>query len=159
MPIQSLSASNLPQPGDVVGPAIRQMTAERILRYADCIADLSAVEVRRNSGADTNIHNDQEFARSQGLSRPIADGMISTNWILSLLVDKFGANCLGSIQLRTKYIAPIYEGQQVQTFAKVVGAEPRDDAVLYTLEVWCEVDARNVTVGDATLSIALAPAR
>jgi hypothetical protein len=79
--------------------------------------------------------------------------MISTNWIMSLLIDVFGDGILEHGALRTKYIAPVYEDQSLVTCARVasVAQEPEGGAV-YHLDVWCEDETgRKYTVGDATV--------
>src|SRR5690606_32959269 len=87
------------------------------------------------------IHDDDEYAKSQGLPGIIADGMISTNWIQGLLVDVFGPQFACRSRLSTKYIAPVYENQIVIACAKVntvvVNAEGK---TVYTLDVWAEDD-------------------
>jgi enoyl-CoA hydratase/carnithine racemase len=68
----------------------RPMTRERMRWYVD-IQDT----VYYNDGrihAQPTIHDDDAYAKKQGLPGIIADGMISTNWILSLLIDVFGAD-------------------------------------------------------------------
>jgi 3-hydroxybutyryl-CoA dehydratase len=76
--------------------------------------------------------------------------MVSTNWILSLLVDVFGPDAATRGRLRTKYIAPIYEDQVVIACAKVDTVTHDGGNPVYDLTVWCEDDrGKKVTVGDA----------
>jgi acyl dehydratase len=106
--------------------------------------------------AEPTIHDDDEFARSQGLPGIIADGMLSTNWLLSLLMDAFGEDALAPGSLRTRYIAPAFEDVVITAAARVVAADPEADGrVRYALELWCE-DAvgKKLTVGDATVRAA-----
>ena len=82
--------------------------------------------------------------------------MISTNWIMGLLVDVFGQEFARKGKLRTKYIAPIYEDQVVISCARVTAIDDRPTArPRIDLEVWCEDDtAKKLTVGEATASYA-----
>ena len=79
--------------------------------------------------------------------------MVSTNWILGLLVDVFGADAASKGRLRTKYIAPIYEDGVVITCAKVTSAVANEQGeTVYGVEVWCEDDTgKKLTVGDAVV--------
>jgi hypothetical protein len=77
--------------------------------------------------------------------------MISTNWIMGLLLDAFGRDALRKGKLRTKYIAPIYENEIVIAVARVSALTHGPDGErALRLDVWCETGSgRKVTVGDA----------
>ena len=141
----------------VVGSEIRgrtsPMTRERIQWYDDGLESAVYGYFRR---CGVNIHTDDEFARSQGLPAIIADGMMSTNWISSMLVSEFGVDYLERGQLRTKFIKPIFEDEVIATRGKVVGVEKlANGAVRYSLEVWCEdKDGVKRTDGDAQVEVA-----
>jgi 3-hydroxybutyryl-CoA dehydratase len=140
------------QVGTLLRAAPRQMTRERMRWYIDTHATVEADDGRIHQGPPT-IHDDDDFARSQGLPGIIADGMVSTNWILGLLLDTFGQDFARKGRLRTKYVKPIYEDQAVVSCAKVRQVEKTPDGMTaYHLDVWCESDAKEVlTVGEATV--------
>jgi 3-hydroxybutyryl-CoA dehydratase len=126
--------------------APREMTRERMRWYVDAQPTVAADNGRIQTQEPT-IHDDDDYAKKQGLPGIIADGMISTNWIMGLLMDTFGEEFITRGKLRTKYIAPIYEDQVVISCAKVTAI----DGNAYKLEVWCEDDtAKKLTVGEAT---------
>jgi 3-hydroxybutyryl-CoA dehydratase len=126
--------------------APREMTRERMRWYVDAQPTVAADNGRIQTQEPT-IHDDDDYAKKQGLPGIIADGMISTNWIMGLLMDTFGEEFITKGKLRTKYIAPIYEDQVVISCAKVTAI----DGNAYKLEVWCEDDtAKKLTVGEAT---------
>jgi 3-hydroxybutyryl-CoA dehydratase len=130
--------------------APREMTRERMRWYVDAQPTVAADNGRIQTQEPT-IHDDDDYAKKQGLPGIIADGMISTNWIMGLLMDTFGEEFITKGKLRTKYIAPIYEDQVVISCAKVTAIQKAGDANAYTLEVWCEDDtAKKLTVGEAT---------
>jgi hypothetical protein len=130
----------------------RTMTRERMRWYVD-IQDTVYYDDGRIHPQAPTIHDDEDYAREQGLRGIIADGMISTNWIMSLLIDVFGDGILEHGGLRTKYIAPVYEDQSLVTCARVASvAQEPEGSVVYHLDVWCEDDTgRKYTVGDATV--------
>ena len=128
----------------------RLMTRERMRWYVD-IQETVQQDTGRIVTQPPTIHDDDAYARKQGLPGIISDGMISTNWILSLLVDVFGPDAASKGRLRTKYIAPIYEDGVVIACAKVSSAVANATGeTVYELEVWCEDETgKKLTVGDA----------
>jgi acyl dehydratase len=135
--------------GSELRAAPREMTRERMRWYVDAQPTVAHDDGRIHTQEPT-IHDDDGYARSQGLPGIIADGMISTNWIMGLLLDTFGTEFLHKGKLRTKYIAPIYENQVVISCARVTAIEQSGDTTTYHMEVWCEDDtAKKLTVGEA----------
>lgn len=128
----------------------RPMTRERMRWYVDAQPTIAADDGRIHTQPPT-IHDDDDYAKSQGLPGIISDGMISTNWIQGLLCDVFGVAMASRSRLRTKYIQPIYEDQVVICVARVAAVTTTEaGASRYDLEVWCEDDTgKKLTVGDA----------
>ncbi|MEJ8573014.1 MaoC family dehydratase [Microbaculum marinum] len=148
-------AGFVPEVGTEFRLAPRPMTRERMRWYVDAQPTVAADDGRIHT-QDPTIHDDDDYARKQGLPGIIADGMISTNWIMGLLVDLFGRGVAERCRLRTKYIAPIYEDQVVVTCARVSRvARDADGVAAISLDVWCEDDtAGKLTVGEATVFVA-----
>jgi 3-hydroxybutyryl-CoA dehydratase len=138
------------QVGTEVRLAPRPMTRERMRWYVD-IQETVQVDDGRIHAQPPTIHDDDAYAKKQGLPGIISDGMITTNWIHGLLIDMFGPAAAGTGRLCTKYIRPIYEDQVVITAAKVLSVLDNErQETVYTLEVWCEDDqGHKLTVGDA----------
>ena len=127
----------------------RLMTRERMRWYVD-IQETVQQDTGRIVTQPPTIHDDDAYAKKQGLPGIISDGMVSTNWILGLLVDVFGPDAATRGRLRTKYIAPIYEDQAVIACAKLASVTNDAGNAVYDLEVWCEDDkGKKLTVGDA----------
>ena len=128
----------------------RPMTRERMRWYVD-IQDTVQADTGRIVTQPPTIHDDDAYAKKQGLPGIIADGMISTNWILGLLVDVFGPEAAGKGRLRTKYIAPVYEDQVIISCARVRSSHrDTDGTTVYALDVWCEdASGLKVTIGEA----------
>ncbi len=150
----STHSPNLLQPGTEFRLAPRPMTRERMRWYVDAQPTVAADDGRIHTQEPT-IHDDDDYARKQGLPGIIADGMISTNWILGLLIDVYGDRVASRCKLRTKYIAPIYEDQIVIPCARINRVTRDADGVsACELSVWCEDDAGGkLTVGDATVYV------
>jgi len=140
------------QPGTELRAPPRRMTRERMRWYVDLLPTVEADDGRVHHDVPT-IHDDDDFARSQGLPGIIADGMLSTNWLLSLLMDAFGENALSPGSLRTRYIAPVFEDVVITAVARVASVtEAPAGGLRYALELWCEdAEGRKLTVGDASV--------
>jgi 3-hydroxybutyryl-CoA dehydratase len=138
--------------GAVLRSPPRQMTRERMRWYVDAQPTV-AMDSGRIERQEPTIHDDDEYAKSQGLPGIIADGMVSTNWIMGLLIDRFGDCVARKGRLRTKYIKPIYEDDVIVSCARVTSVEPMATGeTAYRLEVWCETKSGDkVTVGEATV--------
>ena len=130
----------------------RRMTRERMRWYVDLLPTVEADDGRVHQ-AEPTIHDDDEYARSQGLPGIIADGMLSTNWLLSLLLDAFGEGALAPGALRTRYIAPVFEDMVITCVARVTEASGEaDGATRYALELWCEdATGKKLTIGEASV--------
>lgn len=140
------------QAGTEIRLPFRAMTRERMRWYVDAQPTIAADDGRIHT-QDPTIHDDDDYALKQGLPGIIADGMVSTNWIQSLLIDIFGADFLNRSRLRTKYVAPVYEDQRLQPVVRVekVHADA-NGATIFTCKVWCEDDTgKVVTAGEATI--------
>lgn len=130
----------------------RAMTRERMRWYVDAQPTVAADNGRIQTQPPT-IHDDDDYARSQGLPGIIADGMISTNWIMGLMLDTFGRDFTKRGRLRTRYIRPIYEDEVVTCVARLASvARTEPGRVTYAFEVWAEVEGGvKATVGEAVV--------
>jgi 3-hydroxybutyryl-CoA dehydratase len=136
---------------ELSGP-MRVVSAERMQRYGDGLLSAAAGE-EIHVGA--NIHTDEEYARSQGLEYAIADGMLSTNWLSSMLVRSFGAEYLTNGELQTKFIKPVRVGIELQARGRVTAQTARDDGTTRVeLEIWTEdADGMQLVVGSASVTL------
>ena len=132
------------------------VTPERVQWYGDGMHSAATGELRR---AGQNIHTDVGYAQGQGLSTAIADGMMSTAWISSMLLKTFGRHYLERGELRTKYIKTTDVRAAIRVFGQV---RSRDELAGGTtrieLDVWIEgADGTKLTVGDAAVDIVPEP--
>lgn len=139
--------------GLVLTAASRTMTRERMRWYCDALETASDGDGRFKVAGPT-IHNDDDFARTQGLSGIIADGMISTNWISQLLLRTYGMRYLAGGELRTRFVRPIFEDEVIETRAEVVDIIEDEDGARLSVEVRCVTDrGETCTVGTATVPL------
>jgi hypothetical protein len=146
--------SSLWTPGTELPRFARTMTAERMRWYADALATVE-------EGASTpivalpNIHTDDDLARANGLKSRIADGMVSTNWISTLLADTFGEHYLEGGSLRTRYVRPIFEDERIEVVVKITDrtSMPEGGEVLLADVACVKADGEVATGGAATIRV------
>jgi 3-hydroxybutyryl-CoA dehydratase len=102
-----------------------------------------------------NIHTDDEVARTNGLPGRVADGMISTNWLSSILVESFGDAYVARGRLRTRYRRPVFVDVPLSAVVRVAELHPGADGERHLMaEVFCETpDGERVTEGVAAVPL------
>ena len=137
--------------GATVETPFRTITAERLRWYGDGMLTAAAGTV---TSVGANIHTDAEYAASQGFSVPIADGMLATNWISTILVTTFGPAFFTSGELRTKYIKPTYVGVRVKAGFRVCERTDVADGIRFVLDVWTADElGQTLTDGQAAVVV------
>ncbi len=129
------------------------MSRERMRWYCDALETAAAADGEFRI-AEPTIHTDEEYARAQGLPGIIADGMLSSNWISSLLYECFGLPYLARGELTTKFIRPVSVDEVIETHGVVKDIDASAGQLVYELEVWCQNAAgEKCTVGSARVPI------
>ena len=137
--------------GELVKGRELVISPERVQWYGDGMHSAATGELRR---AGENIHTDVAYAQKQGLHTAIADGMMSTAWINSMLLETFGRHYLERGELRTKYIKTTDVGITIRIFGKVTERVEQADGVKFVLDVWTEdLAGVKLTVGDAAVEV------
>jgi acyl dehydratase len=128
------------------------ITPERVQWYGDGMHSAATGKLMR---AGENIHTDVDYAKGQGLTTAIADGMMSTAWINGVLTKAFGRDYLENGELRTKYIKTTDVGIKLKILAKVRERENKPNGnVRFVLDVWTEDQAGvKLTDGDAAVEV------
>ena len=114
------------QVGDDIKGPVRTITPQRIEWYDSAMLSAATNELRQ---VGSNIHTDEEFARSEGFPSVNADG---------------------------KFIRPVYMDTELHVRGRVRGVESQPNGnVLVDLFVWCEDEhGMKLTDGDAKVEIA-----
>jgi acyl dehydratase len=145
------------QPGDELPPRSRVMTAERMRWYADALETCSSSDGHAVI-APPNIHTDDDIAKQNGLAARVSDGMVSTNWISTLLADTFGDAYLSAGSLKTRYVRPIFEDERIRVTVRITGVEAAAGGEQrLTAEVACLKEDGEVATG-GTATVVLPPA-
>jgi acyl dehydratase len=138
--------------GDELVSVSKRQTLPRMQWYGDGLRGGATGELQRTFD---NIHTSHEVARQQGLPGAIADGMISTAWLSSIMTTTFGVDYLTNGYLKTKYRRPAFVDRTVSYGATVKEKQPQDDGgVTYGLEIWAKDDTGELlTVGEARVTV------
>jgi acyl dehydratase len=105
--------------------------------------------------AGPSIHTDDALAWANGLPGRVADGMITTNWVSSMLFAQFGEAVIRGGSLRTKYVRPVFEDQTITAVVTVRSVEPlTGGARVLRADVSCTDEGGQVcTVGEAAVHL------
>ena len=147
--------SELWTPGRELPRLRRTMTAERMRWYSDALETVT-LGAAAPVLAGPNIHTDDSLARANGLPGRVADGMVSTNWISTLLTDTFGDGYLEGGSLRTRYVRPIFEDERIEVVVRITDRRTAADGSDHLVaEVACvKSDGEIATAGEATVAVA-----
>ena len=95
--------------GPDVPAVVRDITQEKILRYAEASGDFNP------------IHVDEEYARRSPFGGTIAHGMLVLAYVSSMMTDAFGQRWLSGGRLRVRFKAPARPGDVVTASARPQG--------------------------------------
>ena len=148
-----MSAGPTFEVGDFLAGPVRTITRQRIEWYDSAMLSAATDELRQ---VGSNIHTDEEFAKSQGFTTVNADGMIMTNWCSEMLVRTFGVHYIERGELRTKYIKPTNLGVELHVKGRIRDATTQPNGNrLYNIDVWCEDgNGTKLVDGDAKIEVA-----
>jgi acyl dehydratase len=138
--------------GDTIAGTTRQMTRDRVIWYED---GLTSAVLNHGGAVRVNAHTDLDYAKANGLDGLLGDGMLSTNWLSSLLFSTFGESYLTSGYLRTKFIKPTYVGMWVTPGLELTAIDRGEDGVdTLTFDVWTkDSEGALLTVGEAKVRV------
>ena len=138
--------------GDMLPAREIVITPERTQWYGDGMHSAAVGELRR---AGENIHTDVAYAKGQGLTTAIADGMMSTAWLHTMLLAQFGQDFLENGEIRTKYIKTTDVGIKLRILGRVKERqEIADGEVRFVLDIWTEDQTgTKLTDGDAAVNV------
>ena len=132
-------------------PITKLMTRERMAVFSDMEQSTCAGYFQL---APPNIHNDVEFAQSEGFPALVADGLITTHWVEATMRDLFGVGYYKGGKLMTKYIRPVYVDDEVTIRLVLKEKIPEGTTTRFNLEINCfNQKDELVTVGTASALI------
>lgn len=109
--------------GAAIPPVVKQITQEKIARYADA------------SGDHNPLHIDPEFAATTQFEGPIAHGMLLLGYMSEMMTAAFGSRWIEGGRLKIRFRAPARPGDTV-TASGVVASVERD-------AIKCEIECKN----------------
>jgi len=100
-----------PDPGAELAPVVKEITQEKVNRYAQ-------------AGGDGNpLHTDPEFAARTQFGGTIAHGMLLLAYLSEMMTAAFGRAWLSGGRLKVRFKAPARPGDTVSAAGRVVRAE------------------------------------
>ncbi|RLL69693.1 MaoC/PaaZ C-terminal domain-containing protein [Streptomyces sp. Z26] len=97
-----------------------------------------------------NVHTDRDKAAASGLDRTIVQAQQQTGFLISNLVDVFGAPFFTSGELDLRFVSPAFVDEELTTGGAVVGA----DGDRLELEVWVDkADGTRTALGWASAEV------
>ncbi len=111
------------EPGTELAPVVKEITQEKINRYALA------------SGDGNPLHTDPEFAVKTMFGGTIAHGMLILAYLSEMMTAAFGRAWLSGGRLKVRFKAPARPGDTVSAVGRVVRAEGGRTV--------CEVECRN----------------
>ena len=106
------------------------------------------------SGDYTPLHRIPEFAAGTHFGRVVAHGMMILAYVKEMLPDSFGIYWISSGHLKIRFRAPVYPGDKVRTFGRVIKSVEADDTITVICNVGClNEDDEEVIRGDASITV------
>lgn len=107
--------------------------------------------MRSRQWTGTNrIHWDEEYARSQGLSRPVGRGQMTSAHIQDMCIRFFGPRFFFNAAIEIKFVKPVFWGDTLTAGGVVREKRVEGDGFRFVVDVWCENQhGEKVTVGVA----------
>lgn len=140
MPQRTHAPMSPPQPGEILGPLEVEVTAERVLAYAEA------------SGDHNPIHVDPAFAAATSFGGPIAHGMLLLAYIARLLTGRFGMAWVRSGNLDARFRNPAMVGSRLVVRGEVQKVEQGAEGQIVTCAMRCD-DAAGQALVTATASL------
>jgi hypothetical protein len=142
----------LPKIGDVLIGREGPVTPQQLVDYGSGFLSACA---SRELKVGANIHTDVEVARQAGLAMPIVDGMLSSNYLSSMLTRYYGRAFIETGKLRTKFIRQIPAMLDLKVRGQVMRRTVQPSGKMrYFIDVWVEdPEGNKLTVGDANVDV------
>ncbi|MBI21756.1 MAG: protein dehydratase [Chloroflexi bacterium] len=106
------------------------------------------------SGDHNPIHLDKEYAKSTRFKSRIAHGMITLAIVTEMLQDFFSYNLLSNGKIKTKFTAPVFPDEVVNTYGKISSINKIGNKKNITCEIGClKSNGEKVIEGEAIITI------
>ena len=107
----------------------RTLTAEKLVAYSEDSA---------NALRGTSIHTDAEVAKAKGFGAPVAQGLMSADYISELMLAVFGQGWLLGGRLALAFVRPVLAGDTLTANGRRSERLDEGSFSRETYEVWCE---------------------
>ena len=121
------------KPGDTLPSVEREITRERIGRYAEASGDFNP------------LHVDDVFAAESQFGRTIAHGMMIASTVSEIMSSAFGMDWFEAGRLKLRFRAPVFPGESIIAYGSVKTVREGEGAK----EIVCSVGVRKRNGEDA----------
>ena len=127
--------------GKLLPSVSKQVIQKNINTYAEASGDYNP------------LHWDEQFAAdATHYGRIVAHGMLILAYISEMMTQEFGMSWMEAGTLKVRFKAPVYPGDRVETFGKVVKLEEKEDGYNVSCSVGCrKIDGEDVIIGHASV--------
>lgn len=125
--------------GDELPSIPKEITQEKINRYADASGDYNP------------IHIDPEFAQKTMFKGTIGHGLMTLAYLSEMMTRYLGEGWISGGNMEVTFLAPTRPGKSYTTQGKVVEKREEAGARLVECEVWCEDAEGNKVVSGKTI--------
>lgn len=115
------------QTGEQLATFTREIVFENMVEFEKVVWDRGA-----------NSHSDDEAAKRDGLSKPLASGQNQMAILHELLEKNFGDGWVYGGKISVRYIHPVYAGDRITPHGTVKSIDEQEGVPRITLEIWCE---------------------
>ena len=110
--------------GYEITPVIKEITQEKINKYADASKDFNP------------LHVDPEFAKTTMFGGTIAHGLLSLAYISQMMTNWLSKMWIAGGELEVSFLAPVRPGDKITSKGRVI--EKDEDKKIVGCEVYCE---------------------
>jgi len=110
--------------GYEITPVVKEITQEKINKYADASKDYNP------------LHVDPEFAKNTMFGGTIAHGLLSLAYISQMMTNWVSKAWISGGELEVTFLAPVRPGDTITSKGKVIDKDEGKGIV--TCEVYCE---------------------
>jgi len=113
------------RPGDALPKVVRQLTQDKVNRYAEAVGDFNP------------IHVDETFAAHTAFGGTVAHGMLILAYVSEMMTLAFGESWFSTGKLSVRFKGAAHSTDTITVNGKVNSVETESDGVKFTCQVEC----------------------
>jgi 3-hydroxybutyryl-CoA dehydratase len=132
------------QTGDALPRVVKQLSQEKVNRYADAVGDYNP------------IHVDESFASRSPFGGTIAHGMLILAYMSEMMTLAFGQNWFSGGKLSVRFKAPAHSNDLVTCTGRITTISQTTNGQSYNCDVTCSNQNQDIIIaGEANVAVPL----